>query len=75
MTNSGTPSAAVLDFTLVPGPPGIPGPQGVQGDPAQLVGMVVTFGPMTCPPGQGSIPKGYSMPAGCTAPIIAISKP
>jgi len=69
------------------GPPGPPGPTGAQGDtgasgpqgptgpqgpPGIAAGQTVTFGPMKCPKGSGTIQAGWSNPGGCTAVIVSV---
>ena len=59
VTNVGTQQDAVLNFVLQPGQTGPQGPPG----PSGAIQLPITL-TITCPPTQGSIPKGWS--AKCT---------
>ena len=60
VTNTGTPTQAILNFTIPAGQPGAPGPAG---PPGIVVGRVVTLNYVwvTCPKGKGTVQGGFTI--------------
>lgn len=61
VTNSGTASAAIFNFTIPAGAQGIPGPPGT----GLAIGSVLK-GIITCPIGVGTIGQGFTSPKDTT---------